>query len=244
MKIWGIDTSWSKIGGSIHDNIANAISILRIICSPIVAIMMICAFYQFFFYGRVVWPKSYSFFVFYLFIACQTSDALDGIVARILKIISRWGSFLDRTGDKILIVPIFVLMFLHYLVLAFQLKSLLAFPIAGFLLGSIYLEKLLMGYGLKGFKVQAPVDSNRRGKTKMVLQCVQSSYWMLGFLMPETALNFYWIKVSVNPLAVHNLVITLILLISIIGFTLGSIAGYKALPEYKQMLGENNGGKV
>ena len=132
-------------------------------------------------------------------------------------------------------------MLLYYLLLAFKFVSLLAFPIAGLLLGSIYLEKKLAEYGLKGFKLKAPVDSNRRGKAKMVLQCLQSSYWMLGFLSPDTFLNFYYLKVSVNPLSVHNLVFTLALLSIIIGFTAGSIAGYKSLPEYKKMLGENNG---
>ena len=229
---------------SVYNNIANIISLLRIACSPIVTIMMICAFYQFVIYGKVVWPKNYSDFVFNLYVACQISDAIDGILARILKIVSRWGSFLDRAGDKILIVPIFSLMFLYYLILAFQLKFLLAFPIAGLLLGSIYLEKLLMQYGVKGFKVKAPVNSNIYGKTKMVLQCIQSSYWMLGFLKPEIFLDFFWIKVPVNPLTVHSLVFTLILLILIIGLTLGSIASYKSLPEYKIMLGENNGGKT
>lgn len=220
-----------------YNNIANAVSILRIACSPIVTVMMICAFYQFVVNGKVVWPENYSDFLFRLYIACQISDALDGFLAKLLGIVSRWGAFLDRAGDKILIVPIFILMTLYYLILAFKFISLLAFPIVGFLLCSIYLEGMLARYGLKGFKSKAPVDSNIRGKTKMVLQCIQTSYWMLGFLSPDTLLDFYWIKVSANPLAVHNLVFTLILLIVIIGFTLGSIAGYKSLPEYKEMLG-------
>jgi hypothetical protein len=64
---------------------------------------------------------------------------------------------------------------------------------------------------------------------------------MMGFLMPDTVLDLYWIKVSADPLAIHNLAFTLILLGTIIGFTMGSIAGYKSLPEYKKLLGENNG---
>jgi len=240
MKIWGIEISQGKIGQSVYNNIANTISILRIACSPIVAVMMICAFYQFVVYGKVIWPENYSDFVFKLYIACQISDALDGFLAKLLEIVSRWGAFLDRIGDKVLIVPIFIIMTLYYLFLAFKFISLLAFPIAGFLLCSIYLEGMLARYGMKGFKLKAPVDSNIRGKTKMVLQCVQSSYWMLGFLSPETILNLYWVKIPTNPLAVHNLIFTLVLLIIIISFTWGSIAGYKAIPEYKKMLGEDN----
>ncbi len=240
MKIWKWKFDIKKIWERFYENIANIISIIRIACSPIVAIMMICALYQFVADGKIVWPQNYSDFVFYLYVGCQISDALDGWLARKLEITSPWGAFLDRAGDKILIVPIFALMILYYVILAFKFISLLAFPIAGFLVYSIYLEVMLAKYGLKGFKSKAPVNANRRGKTKMVFQCVQSSYWMLGFLMPDTVLDLYWLKVSANPLAVHNLVFTLILLIAIIGFTLGSIAGYKSLPEYKQMFGENN----
>jgi phosphatidylglycerophosphate synthase len=241
MKIWGIVVDWKKIGGSIYNNIANSISILRIACSSIVAVMMVCAFYQFLVHGRIIWPKNYSDFVFNLYVICLASDAVDGFLARILGITSRWGALLDRAGDKILILPIFALMVFYYLALAFQLDTLLAFPIVGLLLGSIYLELMLVRYGFRGFKSNAPVDSNRRGKAKMVMQCLQSSYWMLGFLSPDTFLNFYWIKVSVNPLAVNNLIFTLALLSTIIGLTAGSIAGYKSLPEYRKMLGENNG---
>jgi len=244
VKIFGIEIDWKKIGLSIRSNIANAISILRIICSPIVTIMMICAFYQFLTAGKIVWPKNYSDFAFDLYVACQISDAIDGILARLLGITSRWGAFLDRVGDKVLIVPIFALMLLYYLLLAFKFISLLAFPISGLLVGSIYLEKKLAEYGLKGFKAKAPVNSNWRGKTKIVLQCVQSSCWMLGFLSPDTFLNFYYFKVSVNPLTLHNLIFTLVLLSIIVSLTIGSIAGYKSLPEYKKILGLNNGGNI
>ena len=240
MKIWKMEIDWGKIGQSVYNNIANAISILRIACSPIVMVMLICAFYQFAVHGKVIWPKNYSDFAFNLFLACQVSDALDVIVARLLGITSRWGAMLDRAGDKILIVPVFLLMFLYYLILAFQMKSLLAFPIAGLILGSVYLEGMLARYGLKGFKQKASVNSNGRGKAKMILQCVQSSYWMLGFLSPEIVLNFHWAKITMDPLAIHNLIVSLVLLSAIIAFTIGSIAGYKSLPEYKKLLGENN----
>lgn len=241
MKAWKIEIDWGKFGRSIYDNIANFISILRIACSPIITIMMACAFCQFVYYGKIVWPESYSDLTFKLYIACQISDALDGFLARILKITSRWGAFLDRVGDKILIIPIFFFMLLFYLILAFQLKSLSAFPIAGLLCFSIYLERQLISYGLRGFKTKAPIDSNKRGKVKMVLQCIISAYWMMGFLSPATVLNLLWIKVSVNPLLTYNLIFTLILISAIVAFTVGSIAGYKSIPEYKKMLGENNG---
>ena len=84
MKIWGIEIDRQKIGKSIYNNIANAISILRIACSPIVIIMMTCAFYQFMLYGKIIWPQNYSDFVFNLYVACQISDAIDGILAQIL----------------------------------------------------------------------------------------------------------------------------------------------------------------
>ncbi len=126
--------------------------------------------------------------------------------------------------------------------LAFRFVSLLAFPITGLLIYSIYLEAMLARYGFKGYKSKAPVNSNIRGKTKMVLQCVLSAYWMLGFLCPTTTISVYALRFSVSPIATHNLIFTLILQSLVIMFTLGSIAGYKSLPEYKKMLGENNGG--
>lgn len=240
MKIWRIVIDFlKKFGWTIYTNIANIISIIRILCSPIVAIMMICAFYQFMAYEKVIWPKSYSDFVFYMYLGCQVSDAIDGFLARILRIASRWGALLDRAGDKILIVPIFALMILYYLVLAFRLISFLAFPISAMLLIAVYLECMLIRYGLKGFKAQAPVGSNLRGKTKMVLQCVQSSYWMLGFLTPDIILNLYFFRLPVDPLLTHNLLINIVLIFTIVAFTMGSISGYKSLPEYRELLGYN-----
>lgn len=240
MKIGKFEVNWHSVCLRIYFNIANIVSIFRIICAPIVTIMMGCALYQFIRYGRTIWPAEYSFFLFYTFLGAVLSDWLDGFLAWLLEIFSRWGAFLDRIADKLLIVPNVILMTAYYLVLAFWFVSLLSFPIAGLLLTMIYLEYLLAKWGLKGFREKAPIESNLRGKTKMVLQCTASLYWTLGLLFPDSEVNLFGISWFLNPSSTFNLVAMLIVLVVATGFAFGSITGYKSLPEYKKMLGENN----
>lgn len=68
--------------------IPNLVSILRACLAPIIF--------------QKIWEREYGLALAWLFFAAFT-DILDGFLARQLKVVSRWGAYLDPIADKILL---------------------------------------------------------------------------------------------------------------------------------------------
>lgn len=75
-------------------NIPNIITILRIVVSPLLWFMIIQA-------------KNYKI-IFIIWCFCALSDILDGFIARMYKLETNTGAYLDPIADKILINGIFI----------------------------------------------------------------------------------------------------------------------------------------
>lgn len=73
----------------------NVLSLSRILLAPVFVLMMV---------QRKPWPA------FIVFLAAGATDALDGLTARILRLKSTLGLWLDPMGDKILLTSAFVVL--------------------------------------------------------------------------------------------------------------------------------------
>ena len=69
-------------------NIANKLTILRIILIPIFIVLLI---------------NGYNYFAAIVFIVASLTDALDGYLARKYNLISNFGKIMDPLADKLLV---------------------------------------------------------------------------------------------------------------------------------------------
>ena len=76
-------------------NVANAITLLRILLIPVLVIFLI---------------ENEARFAFMVFLAAGISDGLDGFVARVFKQKTLVGAYLDPIADKLLLTTAFVTM--------------------------------------------------------------------------------------------------------------------------------------
>ncbi|HWR73929.1 MAG TPA: CDP-diacylglycerol--glycerol-3-phosphate 3-phosphatidyltransferase [Nitrospirota bacterium] len=74
-------------------NIPNAITLLRVVLIPFYIDLMIYGYY-----GQAL----------VVFLAACVTDALDGLIARLMKTQTELGAFLDPMADKLLIISAFV----------------------------------------------------------------------------------------------------------------------------------------
>ncbi|MDH4027445.1 MAG: CDP-alcohol phosphatidyltransferase family protein [Nitrospirota bacterium] len=82
-------------------NIPNILTLARILILPFFAVTLIYGEYQ---YALV------------LFIAASVTDILDGLIARLTKQITYFGSILDPVADKFFLITSFILMSIYQLI--------------------------------------------------------------------------------------------------------------------------------
>lgn len=124
----------------------------------------------------LLWSGNYQWGIPFFIFAALT-DAIDGSMARVRNQITPWGILYDPLADKILIIPILILLIFRHLnvYLAFAMVALEVLHLAGFLI----------------FKNRnKTIQPNFWGKTKMVMQAVSISA-LLFFLVTWSAPLFY-----------------------------------------------------
>ena len=84
-------------------NLPNFLTILRIICVPIIAVLIITAKGQ----GPLI-------FAFLLFILASLTDYLDGLTARTLNQSTEFGKVLDPIADKLMTVILLCVLSVSY----------------------------------------------------------------------------------------------------------------------------------
>ncbi len=119
-------------------NIPNAITILRLLCIPIILIYLLHGYYQ---------------EALIVFILAGISDALDGFLARALKQKTLLGAIMDPIADKLLLDSIYSVAAYRQLLpdwLAIIVVSRDVFILIGFLLLSFFKKKLEVRPSLPG----------------------------------------------------------------------------------------------
>ena len=114
---------------------------------------------------------------FFLIVATEVTDFLDGIIARWLGIDSLFGSILDRLRDKIFTCSQFFFMFATF----WSVPSFLATTVLTLLAIMLGIELTLFFAGLYGLAKKLPVEANQWGKRKMFLQCFIINWWALFY---------------------------------------------------------------
>lgn len=211
--------SRKKFFSFLRRNISNILTLSRIFASFLIHSLMIGALYSFFVHRQIVWDPSLTKITICLVIYAQVSDFLDGLLAWLLEITTEWGGLIDRYADKILNTPFFLWMITFYLIiLASNLSNVSAYLIIAFLLALATLEITLARYAVKGSQLKLRIKPSWAGKTKMFLECILVTIWLIGFLAPGTY--------GLNSSSQGGMKLVLAILILATVFALGSAYGY------------------
>ncbi len=171
-------------------NLANKITVARIILAPLFMIFLLMSIP----YGEFV--------AFGLFVIASATDALDGYIARSRKQITTFGKFLDPLADKMLILAALIA-----LVGMGMLNPLVAFVI------------LAREFAVTGLRVIAAgenvvISASNLGKLKTITQIVAISALMfqagLESLVSVASDDFALIPLIVNVSLVLTVIITII----------------------------------
>ena len=111
-----------------------------------------------------------------LFILTALTDLIDGVMARVRKQITRWGTVYDPVSDKFLITGVLLILIVRHT------NIYLSSTIIG--LELIY---IIAGFALKRHGILKPATV--LGKSKMVLQCVGIFFILFGLLTLKTVYN-------------------------------------------------------
>jgi phosphatidylglycerophosphate synthase len=211
-------------------NLANGITLSRIVSSWVLHAIVLHELISHLIFGNALWSTSAKKYVILILSWAIISDFLDGIISRFVfrrwGFESKWGKILDPLADKVLMAPNEVFMTLYYFAVSFRISSMLPYFIIASLISLIALQSILAIWGWKAFRQGYNVKANRRGKNKMVMECIFNPYWIAGFLFP----SLHWL----DPLSTHSMAIILVSSLIAVGFAFGSIAGH--LPNYKELI--------
>ncbi len=86
-------------------NLANKLTILRILLIPVFIISMIYPYSPFII---DIGAKSYNIIAIFIFFFAMFTDILDGMIARVKKQRSKLGTFLDPLADKLSLICAFI----------------------------------------------------------------------------------------------------------------------------------------
>ena len=198
-------------------NLANKLTILRIILVPI---MVIIPFFNI--EGEILGIPLKWFIVDLIFGLAAITDKLDGYIARSKNQITTFGKFLDPIADKIVVLAAMIMLVQEGRLYAW-------IPII-----VLFREFIVSGYRLiaveKGGKV---IAASIWGKLKTVTQ-------MIAIIIALLDVNAYWQCFSGNLTGlpfVINLISTIMMTISVIATI---FSGYDYIKNGKDLFKENN----
>lgn len=148
----------------------NHLTFLRLICSPIVPILLVADYYR---------------WALIIFVILAFTDMFDGAIARLRNQVTEWGKIWDPVADKLLIgFVIVLLLFEKNLALGIFILLIEFFFILGAIVRTIK-------------SADAEIQANIWGKIKMTLQCIGAGLLILsvimhvGFLESAAEIIFY-----------------------------------------------------
>ncbi len=161
----------------LYRNLANLISYYKLVA--IAAFIYLIIFMR----DQIGW-------MIFFFYSGVFADLFDGIIARLLEIVSENGSLIDRVGDKVLIGFAKILMFFllfprgaHWLI--DYLTLILVWLIIG-------VEATLSLAAVYGHRKGLRISSNKDGKNKMGWESGSGMYWLLGTYIAVNWWPSFW----------------------------------------------------
>ena len=142
-------------------NIANKLTVLRILLIPIFLVFLLTDLVPM---GRYV--------AIAIFIIASITDALDGHLARTRNLITNFGKFLDPVADKLLVCAALI-----------ALVELSVLP-AWVVIVIISRDFILMTFRMLASDSHVVIAADNVGKIKTILQMVMIVYLLVGFTLP------------------------------------------------------------
>ncbi len=175
-------------------NIANKLTLLRIIMIPVFLVFLIPNEIP----GLVEWvnsagesvPVLFSWIALGIFVLASFTDFLDGFIARKYNMISNFGKFMDPLADKLLVCSALI-----------GLMSLQKLNI-WFVLIIIARDFIISGFRLVAAERGVVIAAGMSGKIKTALQMI-----LIGCLIPTIHIPFYSIFLLVLEIIVLILTI-------------------------------------
>jgi len=124
------------------------------------------------------------------------TDLIDGLVARHLKIKSKFGSALDRLRDKIFICPLLIILAWCYSDSLNTASIIIGTLTKALVVVIVLLESLLLTAWLIGIIKKLDVSSNQYGKIKMFCEFFVVIFWLIS-LTVKKYLDFSLIHFSI-----------------------------------------------
>ena len=142
-------------------NIANKLTVLRIVLIPVFLIFLLADYVPF---GRHI--------AITIFVAASVTDALDGYLARSRNLITNFGKFLDPVADKLLVCAALI-----------GLVELYILP-AWVVIVIISRDFILMTFRMLASGNNVVIAADNVGKIKTIMQMAMIVYLMVGFSTP------------------------------------------------------------
>ncbi|MFW6131344.1 MAG: CDP-diacylglycerol--glycerol-3-phosphate 3-phosphatidyltransferase [Candidatus Aminicenantaceae bacterium] len=149
-------------------NIPNTLTILRILSIPVLVVLLLFSKFE----GK-------EFVTFTVFLLAAMTDMLDGFLARRKKQTTVFGQLLDPSADKLLVVSVFI---------CFVELNIVPAWIVIIIVGR---ELSVSGFRALASSKGITIKASFLGKTKMVIETVTSSLFILG---KEILGNLYFLS--------------------------------------------------
>ncbi len=172
----------------------NFVTILRILCSPIIFVLL-------FLMGLDLGPESIELWAFWIYVIAASTDWVDGTLARALNAKSALGAKLDLWADKLLVGLVIFALIVFEIVSA--PNSSLLYAIAGlFLLGSTSLrDYFITDIRAKGEKFGLSLPATFLAKSKTAVIMAGIGIYLGGHAFNwNIAINAGWIVLFIGAI--------------------------------------------
>lgn len=141
-------------------NLANKITILRVLMIPVFLIVLLNTTYD---------PQISRYVAVFIFVLASLTDALDGYIARSRNMITNLGKFMDPLADKLLVAAALISMV--------QLQDLKAWVV----ILIISREFIVTGLRVIAASDNVVIAASAWGKIKTITQMIMIIFLLMGF---------------------------------------------------------------
>ena len=176
-----LETQLILIEGSVRMNIANKITIARILMIPLFVVLLL--------HGRGTLSPLWAALVF---VTASSTDKLDGMIARKFDMITTFGKFLDPLADKLLVVSAIIC--LTYLGICS--------PYVGIIITAR--ELIVTAFRAVAMGQGVVLAADNWGKAKTFVQNVAVSVVLGSLVWPELELMGFWLLWAAAVITIYS----------------------------------------